>query len=82
VSRDSILRAFAELLERVAAVSPTDVRLETRFADLGIDSLAMIELVVAAEDRFGVRIGDDDVERLKTVEDAVDYVDRAGVSVG
>jgi acyl carrier protein len=40
----------------------------------------MVEVVVAAEERFGVKIPDDDVKDLSTVGSAVDYIQRAGVS--
>ena len=42
--------------------------------DLDIDSLSMVEVVVAAEEKFGVKIPDDDVKNLKTVGDAVAYI--------
>jgi acyl carrier protein len=34
----------------------------------------MVEVVVAAEEQFSVKIPDDDVKNLKTVGDAVDYI--------
>ena len=42
--------------------------------DLDVDSLSMVEVVVAAEERFGVKIPDDQVQNLKTVGDAVSYI--------
>ena len=48
--------------------------------DLDIDSLSMVEIAVAAQDKFGVEIPDDQLKDLKTVQDVVDYVRRAGVS--
>ena len=37
----------------------------------------MVEIVVAAEEKFGVKIPDDDVKDLKTVGDAVAYIAKA-----
>jgi acyl carrier protein len=37
----------------------------------------MVEIVVAAEEKFGVRIPDDEVKNLKTVGDAVTYIENA-----
>ena len=48
--------------------------------DLDIDSLSMVEIAVAAQDKFGVEIPDDQLKDLKTVQDVVDYVRRADVS--
>jgi acyl carrier protein len=46
-------------------------------AAAGIDSLMMVEVVVEAEDRFGLLINDDDWPRFKTVLDATRYIDQA-----
>ena len=48
--------------------------------DLDIDSLSMVEIAVAAQDKFGVEIPDDQLKDLKTVQDVVDYVKRSEVS--
>ena len=37
----------------------------------------MVEVVVAAEERFDVKIPDDDVQSLKTVGDAVSFIEKA-----
>jgi acyl carrier protein len=82
VTDDDVLAGLAEILSAVAGVDRNDVSPETTFADgLGIDSVTMIEVVVAAEDRFGVRIRDDDIDELRTVGDAADYISRAPVAV-
>jgi acyl carrier protein len=48
--------------------------------DLDIDSLSMVEIAVAAQDKFGVEIPDDQLKDLKTVQDVVEYVKRSAVS--
>jgi acyl carrier protein len=48
--------------------------------DLDIDSLSMVEIAVAAQDKFGVEIPDDQLKNLKTVQDVIDYVRNTGVS--
>lgn len=42
--------------------------------DLGCDSLDMIELVMAAEEKFEITIADDEAEKVSTVQDCVDLV--------
>ena len=42
--------------------------------DLDIDSLSMVEIAVAAQDKFGVEIPDDQLKDLKTVQDVVNFV--------
>ena len=66
---------LAEILER----SPDEIGEDVPFADLGADSLALIELVEALEENLatyskGFHIDDEDLEGLASVRDAVDYV--------
>jgi acyl carrier protein len=69
---------LAAIVEDIAGVPADDVQLDKEFiADLDVDSLSMVEIVVAAEEKFGVRIPDDEVKNLKTVGDAVSYIENA-----
>ena len=43
--------------------------------DLGADSLDVVDLLIAFEDEFDVKIPDEDVEKFKTVGDIVKYVE-------
>jgi acyl carrier protein len=75
-TRTEITSGLAEILEEVAGVNPDDVAEETSFTDdLDVDSLSMVEVVVAAEEKFGVKIPDNEVQNLKTVGDAVTYIE-------
>ena len=53
-----------------ATVSP-----DTTFAELELDSLDLVELSMAVEDRLGVGIADDEVEKIASVGDAVQLID-------
>jgi acyl carrier protein len=65
----------------VAGVPADQVTPDKTFVDdLDIDSLSMVEIAVAAQDKFGVEIPDDQLKDLKTVQDVVDYVKRSAVS--
>jgi acyl carrier protein len=74
--RARVLAGVADILEEVSGVKPDDVREESSFGqeDLDVDSLTMVEVVVAAEDHFKVRISDDVVSGLKRVSDLVDVI--------
>lgn len=43
--------------------------------DLGADSLALVDLVMALEEEFGLEIPDESLDAVKTVEDVVSYVE-------
>jgi len=78
-TQQEILSGLADIVNEVAGVPVDDVQLEKSFVDdLDIDSLSMVEVVVAAEEKFDVKIPDDDVKGLKTVGDAVSYIAAAG----
>jgi acyl carrier protein len=77
-STEEIRAGLAEILEEIADVNPDDVTPEKSFIDdLDVDSLSMVEVVVAAEEKFGVKIPDDEVQNLRTVGDAVTYIEKA-----
>ena len=75
-SNEEILAGMADILNEVADVAPEDVTVDKSFTDdLDVDSLSMVEVVVAAEEKFGVKIPDNEVQNLKTVGDAVGYIE-------
>jgi len=81
ITQDAVLAGLAEVLEEVSGVSADKVTREATFQnDLEVDSLTMVEVVVACEERFGVRIPDEALEQLKTVGDAVQFIANAGVA--
>ena len=57
-------------------VNPDEVKLESKFVeDLGADSLDVVELVMALEEKFNIEIPDDQAEKIQTVGDAVQYIE-------
>ena len=75
---EEIRTELAEIVNEVTGIPAGDVQLEKSFTDdLDVDSLSMVEVVVAAEEKFSVRIPDDQVKNLKTVGDAVSYIEKA-----
>jgi acyl carrier protein len=49
---------------------------DTAFADLGLDSLAVVEIQLALQQRFSFEIPDQDAHLIATLREAVDYVNR------
>ena len=77
-SATEIQTDLAAIVEDIAGVAADDVQPDKSFVDdLDVDSLSMVEIVVAAEEKFGVRIPDDEVKNLKTVGDAVTFIEKA-----
>ncbi|CCB80378.1 MULTISPECIES: acyl carrier protein [Helicobacter] len=56
-------------------VSATQVTEEADFIkDLNADSLDVVELIMALEEKFGIEIPDEQAEKIKTVGDAVRFI--------
>ena len=81
MNEQEILAGLGEIVEEIAGVPAAEVTPSKSFVDdLDIDSLSMVEIAVAAQDKFGVEIPDEELKNLKTVKDVVDFVQRSGVS--
>jgi acyl carrier protein len=77
-STEEIRSDLADIVNEVTGIPVEDVQLDKSFTDdLDVDSLSMVEVVVAAEEKFDVKIPDDQVKNLKTVGDAVSYIEKA-----
>ncbi len=58
------------------SVSADAVKMESKIIeDLGADSLDVVELVMALEEKFEVEIPDSEAEKLISIADVVSYID-------
>lgn len=74
-TRAEITKALADIVGEIAGVSSDAVREDSSFTDdLDVDSLSMVEIAVAAEERFAVTIPDEQVKHFNTVRDVVDRI--------
>jgi acyl carrier protein len=70
-----IAQRVKEVIAKSLSVAIEDVKSESSFInDLGADSLAIVELVLAFEEAFELDIPDEDTEKIRTVQDAIDYI--------
>ena len=69
-----------QVTERVMAAlvefgeEPENVKPDSRFEDLDIDSLDLVELAQVIEDEYKIEITDAEMEKITTVQDVVDFV--------
>ena len=77
MTEQEILAGLGEIIEEIAGVLADEVTLSKSFVDdLDIDSLSMVEIAVAAQDKFGVAIPDNQLKDLTTVQDVMNYVSK------
>ena len=70
-----IFNEVKEVVVEQLNANPDEVKEDSKFVeDLGADSLDVVELVMALEEKFGIEIPDEDAEKIQTVGDAVKYI--------
>jgi acyl carrier protein len=74
-SRDDVVATMREVLASELDVDAGKVTADARFKeDLDADSLDLVEVVLALEEKFGIEIPDDEIAGVKTVGEAADLV--------
>jgi acyl carrier protein len=64
-----------EIVSQQLDVDAAEIKESSAFIeDLGADSLAIVELVLAFEEQFEIDIPDEDTEKIRTVGDAITYI--------
>ncbi len=72
----ALLEEVKEVVVEQLNVNPDEVKEDSKFVeDLGADSLDVVELVMALEEKFDIEIPDADAEKIATVGDAIKYVE-------
>jgi acyl carrier protein len=70
---------FEEIVAEVKSqlkVGDKEMTLSTSFTeDLGADSLDVVEMIMALEEKFGIEIPDSEAESMKTIGDVVAFVE-------
>lgn len=71
----SIIDKVKSIIVEQLGVDEEDIKMESSFVDdLGADSLDIVELVMALEEEFDLKIPDEDAEKIRTVGEAVKYI--------
>ena len=72
---EEITQKVIEIVAGQLELEADQIKPESSFTeDLKADSLAVVELVLALEESFGIEIPDEDTENIKTVKDAIVYI--------
>jgi acyl carrier protein len=72
----NVYEEVKEIIVDLLGVDPEKVTMEARFReDLEADSLDLVELIMALEDKFDAEIPDEDAQSITTVGEAVKYIE-------
>ena len=73
---ESVLESVKKIIAETLELDVKDIKEDNKLiADLGMESLDLVDLVVAFEDKYKVTIEDKDVKTLQTVKDIVTYIE-------
>jgi acyl carrier protein len=82
-SREEVIETMKDVLASELGVEAENVTADARFKeDLDADSLDLVEVVLALEEKFGIEISDDQIAGVKTVGEAADLVISKQTAVG
>ena len=77
MSSEEVLEKVKGIIVEQLGVAENAVTMEASFIDdLGADSLDIVELVMALEEEYSIKIPDTELENLKTVKDIVDCIEK------
>jgi acyl carrier protein len=76
MERAKLLTMFRNMATEIAEKDFSHVAEESVIAELGIDSLGMLELVGAMERDLGVQVPDDELVGIQTVKQLLDLVEK------
>jgi acyl carrier protein len=75
MDRDQVSARLVSVLVSELGLDATKINDDAHFEeDLDVDSLGVVELLMALEDEFDVKIPDDEAESIMTVGQAIDLV--------
>ena len=75
MTKNELFNQIKKIISEKFNLEEDDVKLSTSFVeDIGADSLDLVDLVMALEDEFGIKVDEQDTDRLKTLEDVINYV--------
>ena len=70
-----MINEIIEIIAEKLAIETKKVKPESEIIiDLKADSLAIVEMLMEIEEKFGISVPDEDVPNLKTVQDIADYI--------
>ena len=71
-----VLDQIKEILKDTMDIDESKITLDAKLKeDLELNSLDSVELIMSAEEEFGIEIPDEDVMNFKTVNDIVNYIE-------
>ena len=69
-----IFEKLQGIIEENLSIERDEIKLDSTFQSLGIDSLDTFQLIIEVEEEFGIEV--ESPENMKTIKDVVDYIEQ------
>ncbi|HRI02098.1 MAG: phosphopantetheine-binding protein [Pyrinomonadaceae bacterium] len=74
MSDGSVAERVIKVFAAFKKVEPSEIKMETTFEELGLDSLDGLNLIFELEEEFDLMVPDDKVQSMKSVAEAVEGI--------
>ncbi|GAB6107689.1 acyl carrier protein [Fusibacter bizertensis] len=69
----------AIIVEQLSVIDPSEIKQDTSFDSMDIDSIDAVEIIMAIEDEFEIEIPDDEAEQFTSIADIMNYLNTVGI---
>ncbi|KAF5452919.1 hypothetical protein F2P56_027872 [Juglans regia] len=76
IAQPETVQTVQGIIAKQLSIDESTVTPQTKFADLGADSLDTVEIMMALEEKFNVSIGEGGAENISTVQEAADLIEK------
>ncbi|XP_010250559.1 PREDICTED: acyl carrier protein 1, chloroplastic-like [Nelumbo nucifera] len=76
-AKPETVQKVCDIVRKQLALSPESALTpESKFSDLGADSLDTVEIVMGLEEEFGINVEEDSSQNITTVQEAADLIEK------
>ena len=73
---DELVTRVLGIIAETQRKKPEEVKIDSTFEELGIDSMDGVNIIFALESEFNISVPDEEVKTIKSIQDMVDGVRR------
>jgi len=74
VDKAEVLTSVVKIISEQLGAEESAVKPESKFVDLGADSLDTVEIMMALEEKFEITLDEEGAEKISTVQEAADLI--------
>jgi acyl carrier protein len=74
VDKSEVLSDVCKIISEQLGTDMAEVKPDSKFVDLGADSLDTVEIMMALEEKFEITLDEEGAEKISTVQEAADLI--------